>query len=169
MLRDLATLFLRDIDVLAREVALYPDDAALWALPTGLPNRGGTLALHLTGNLRAYIGATLGGSGYVRDRDAEFALRDLPRSEVLALVAAAKEEVAAAFARLDPAVLEADYPQELAGRRFSTRLFLLHLLAHLDFHLGQIDYHRRGSSGSTEAAGAVPLREIGRPIGSGEA
>lgn len=168
MIQDLATLFLRDLDVLAREIALYPDDSSPWGLPAGLPNSGGTLALHLAGNLRHFVGAVLGGSGYVRDRDAEFALRDLPRTEILALVAAARNEVAATFERLDPALLDATYPLELAGRRLSTRLFLLQLLAHLDFHIGQVDYHRRVSTGSTGSAGAVSLRALGSPAAPAE-
>src|SRR6185295_2575620 len=114
MIQDLKTLFLRDLDVLKREVELYPDDASLWTLPEGLPNRAGTLALHLAGNLRHFVGAILGGSGYVRDRDAEFALRDVPREEVLSLVAAARTEVAAALDALAPATLDELYPLELA-------------------------------------------------------
>lgn len=163
MIEDFSTILLRDLDALVREIDLYPSDAALWAELPGTPNRGGTLALHLAGNLRHFVGAVLGGTGYVRDRDAEFASRDLPRSEVVALVRAAREEVRATLAKLDGKALDADYPLVLAERRLSTRLFLLQLAVHLTFHLGQIDYHRRATSGSTEGAGAVTLKVLGVP------
>jgi hypothetical protein len=163
MIHDLSTVLLRDLDCLAREIELYPDDDSVWEALPGAPNSGGTLALHLAGNLRHFIGAILGGTGYVRDRDAEFSTRGLPRTEIVALIRAAQEEVKGALERLDPATLEAPYPLELAGRRISTRLFLLQLAVHLTFHLGQVDYHRRASTSSTGAAGAVSLQALGTP------
>ena len=72
---DFGKSLARDIDTLSREVALYPDDASLWAERPGLPNTGGNLTIHLIGNVRHFIGHVLGGSSYVRDRDHEFAAR----------------------------------------------------------------------------------------------
>lgn len=167
LIHDLSILFLRDLDGLQREIELYPDDAAPWAEIAGLPNRGGTLALHLAGNLRHFIGAILGGSGYVRDRDLEFSARDVPRAELLEKAAAARREVEKALAALEPAVLDADYPQPLGGRIISTRQFLIHLAMHLTFHLGQIDYHRRAATGDSKSAGVIPLSALGREIPAG--
>lgn len=157
MLTDVRTVLLRDLDALRREIALYPDDAALWQELPGLPNTGGTLALHLAGNLRHYVGATFGGSGYVRDRTAEFATRGLTRADVSARVAEAREEVARGLDALDPATLDSPYPAAFDGRSLSTRLFLLHLAVHLTYHLGQLDYHRRVVSGNSAGAGALSL------------
>jgi hypothetical protein len=39
----------------------------------------------------------------------------------------------------------------------STGLFLTHLVAHLAYHLGQIDYHRRLVTGQTDGVGAVSI------------
>ena len=72
---DLSKNMLRDIETLGREVALYPDDASLWAERPGLPNTGGNLTLHLVGNVRHFIGALLGDKGYVRNREHEFGAR----------------------------------------------------------------------------------------------
>jgi hypothetical protein len=69
---DLLVLFRRDLDALAREVALFPDDEALWRKVPGIANAGGNLALHVAGNLRHFVGAMLGDTGYMRDREAEF-------------------------------------------------------------------------------------------------
>lgn len=164
LIQDLSTLFLRDLDGLRREIELYPDDAAPWAEIPGLPNRGGTLALHLAGNLRHYIGAILGGSDYVRDRDLEFSARDVSRAEMLEKIAAARREVEAGLAALDPGVLDQDYPLPLGGRTISTRQFLIHLAVHLTFHLGQIDYHRRAATGDATSAGVIPLSALGREV-----
>src|SRR4051794_8928984 len=45
---------------------------SLWKKPFPFGNSVGHLVLHLTGNLNHYIGATIAGSGYVRDREKEF-------------------------------------------------------------------------------------------------
>src|SRR5438034_403340 len=90
---DLRRVLLRDVETLARELELYPDDGSLWRAVPGLPNAGGNLILHLAGNLRHFIGAQLGGTGFVRDRDAEFASKDVPRERLLREIAATRLEV----------------------------------------------------------------------------
>ena len=47
-------------------------DEQLWARPYPYGNSIGHLLLHLTGNLNYYIGAEMGGTGYVRNRPLEF-------------------------------------------------------------------------------------------------
>jgi len=160
MLSDLSLLFLRELDALRREVELYPTDAALWSEVPGLPNSGGTLTLHLVGNLRSFIGATLGQTGYVRDRDAEFSVRGMSRPELSALIAAARREVADTMRSLDVSALPTEFPVAVGGVSLPTELFLLHLLSHLGYHLGQIDYHRRASTGDAASAQTLPLREL---------
>jgi uncharacterized damage-inducible protein DinB len=160
----LRVVFWRDLESLAAEVAAYPDDAALWRAAPGIANPGGTLALHLAGNMRHFIGAELAGTGYVRDRDAEFGTRDLSRAEVRRIVEAARDEVDAALAPLDDGALERPFPVAVAGVTLSTGQFLIHLAAHLGYHLGQLDYHRRITSGGGSVAGmqAVKALAVGR-------
>ena len=159
-LADLSKSFARDLDTLNREVALYPDDASLWAERPGLPNTGGNLTLHLIGNVRHFIGLTLGASGYVRDRDHEFAARAGSRAEIAALIAAAKAEVAAALATLPESKLAEPFPLPVGGVTLPTRMFLLHLATHFTFHLGQIDYHRRIVTGNPQSAGTLPVSAL---------
>lgn len=154
---DLSKSFLRDLDTLSREVALYPDDASLWAERPGLPNTGGNLTLHLCGNVRHFIGLTLGHSGYVRNRDHEFASKQETRAELTALIAAARAEVAAALAQLPDAQMNEPFPLAVGGVTLPTGRFLLHLATHFTFHLGQIDYHRRIVSGNPQSADTLPL------------
>lgn len=155
-----AALLARELRALRREVAAYPDDASLWLVPDGVANAGGTLAHHIIGNLRHFIGARLGGSGYERDRAAEFERRDLGRDELIALVDAAAEEVARAFDALAPDALDRDFPDPIAGRTVGTAEFLTHLLAHTAYHLGQLDYHRRLVTKSEVTVNAMSAKEI---------
>lgn len=154
---DLSKSFLRDLDTLSREVALYPDDASLWAERPGLPNTGGNLALHLVGNVRHFIGVTLGGTAYVRDRDHEFATRQGSRLELSALIAAARSDVEAALAALPESKLAEPFPLAVGGHTLPTGRFLLHLATHFTFHLGQIDYHRRIVTGNAQSANTLPI------------
>jgi len=143
MIEELKTVLLKDLASLRREVEQYPDDAALWRPLHGIANAGGNLALHLAGNLQFFFGAQLVGSGYVRDRDWEFAARDLPRARVLQEVDAAAKAVETGLAALDPAALDQEFPVPLGGKRMATGQILLILCSHLAYHLGQINYHRR--------------------------
>jgi hypothetical protein len=141
LLPSIATILDRDLRALSREVQAYPDERDLWAEVPGVPNVGGTLALHLSGNLQYYIGAVLGGTGYVRDRPAEFSRRDVPRSELLREIESARSAVARALAGMID--VEAEFPESIAGKRVRTGDYLVHLATHFAYHLGQLDYHRR--------------------------
>lgn len=154
------SVLLRDLRALAREVDAYPSDDILWRAAPGISNSGGTLVLHLLGNLQHFIGAVLGGTGYVRDREAEFATRDLTRAELRRRIDAAAEAVDATIARLAPEQWEAEYPVPIAGRKVGTADFLVHLVAHLAYHLGQIDYHRRMLVPGGATVDAVSVNEL---------
>ena len=143
MIQDLKTVLLRDLASLRREIEQYPDDASLWRPLPGTANPGGNLALHLAGNLRFFVGAQLGKVHYVRDREREFAVRDLPRAEVLEEIDAAARAVETTLGSLDPVVLEQEFPVPMGGQRLGTRHFLFTLCSHLAYHLGQVNYHRR--------------------------
>ncbi len=157
MTNQLAAIVRRELGALSRELNLYPDETYLWARPPGTPNTAGNLALHIVGNLRALIGAQLGGTGYERDRDAEFAKRGVARSEILAEIEVAAREVEETLAGLTAADLAAPYPVAIAGVRFRVDDFLLHLVSHLSFHLGQIDYHRRIVTGVKTGADTLAI------------
>lgn len=156
----LAAILARDLRALRREVEAYPDDASLWQQPASVPNSAGTLVLHLSGNLRFFIGTQLGATGYVRDRDAEFSRRDLSRTELLSEIDAAARAVAETLGRLGDADLAAPFPVPIGQVRVNTMDFLLHLATHLTYHLGQIDYHRRAVVGSPAGVSAVSPAEL---------
>ncbi len=150
MLADLALLFVRDLGKVSAQLEQYPDEASIWAVPQGVTNSGGTLALHLIGNLRAFIGADLGGVPYLRDVAAEFAVRDVPRPKLLADVSQTQELVGRVLEQLDEAHLGRPFPSPPGTfpHGMPTLPFLVHLHGHLNWHLGQLDYHRRLSRSS---------------------
>lgn len=155
-----ALLITRELRAVRREIEAYPDDASVWRTVPGIPNTAGTLALHVAGNIRHFIGAIIGGDGYVRDRDAEFARRDVPRAELLAGLDAAITAVRRAMTSADDALFRRPFPELIAKRKVSGADFMAHLVAHLAYHLGQIDYHRRVVTEDGRGVDAVSVREL---------
>lgn len=139
----LRALITRELRALRQEVEAYPDDASVWAVPAGIANSCGTLVLHLAGNLRAYIGLTIGGIAYERDRPREFSARGLPRSALFREIDAAIDAVNRALPQLTDDALQRKFPLAIGGARVNTQEFLMHCAVHLSYHLGQVDYHRR--------------------------
>ncbi|MBX2963367.1 MAG: DUF1572 family protein [Cyclobacteriaceae bacterium] len=142
-LTSLVTVFNRDLSKLEEEINLYPTEESLWSLHGTIKNSGGTLCLHLCGNLQHYIGAVLGNSSYQRNRDEEFAARNVPRHHLLDEIRRTKEVVTQTLLNFDHEQLSTEYPIQLWGYPMSTTFFLIHLTGHLNYHLGQLNYHRR--------------------------
>ena len=144
---EIAALFARDIARLTQELQAFPDTAAVWTTAPGVTNAAGTLALHLEGNLREYIGRQLGQIAFTRDRPLEFSTRGVERDELIARLEAVKAQIPAVITALTPAELEETYPENVLGKPITTRQFLVHLEGHLNYHLGQLDYLRRFVTG----------------------
>jgi len=153
-----AAILDRDLRTLQREVEAYPAEGDLWTEVGGLPNVGGTLALHLVGNIQYYVGAVLGKTGYLRDRPAEFARRHVPRTKLVREIEAARDAVSRALSAAPDT--EADYPELIAGKHVTTGEYLMHLTTHFAYHLGQLDYHRRFVTGKQDGVGAVQPVEL---------
>lgn len=143
MIEILRSLFNRDLDRLKGEIAAYSNEALLWHTEKNISNSAGNLCLHLIGNLNTYVGAVLGNTDYVRQRDLEFSLKDVPRTELLAKLDATVIVVNEVLDKLPVAELEQEYPMMVFEKPLSTGQFLAHLTTHLAYHLGQINYHRR--------------------------
>jgi uncharacterized damage-inducible protein DinB len=143
LIQTVQKLLDRDLAVLEKEISLYTSDSGLWKVAGDIKNPAGNLCLHLCGNLQYYIGAVLGNSGYIRNRDAEFSTKGLTKEELLSEIAKTRKAVSLALQNLNPALLETTYPVEVFKDPMTTGYFLIHLSAHLGYHLGQINYHRR--------------------------
>jgi uncharacterized damage-inducible protein DinB len=158
--QSVRAILLRELKALKRELEAYPDERVIWSTPPGIANSAGTLALHLAGNLQAFIGAALGNSGYRRNRQAEFERREVPRAELLAEIDQAIEAVDSTLLRLDDDQLTAPFPIEFGTLHVTTGDFLVHLATHLAFHLGQVDYHRRLSTGDSRSVSPAAIAEL---------
>jgi len=144
MLKEtISELLERDLLKLKDEINFYPDEARLWRTEGQISNSAGNLCLHLIGNLNHFIGATLGQTGYIRDRDSEFVLKNVPRTALIERIDQTVQVLKSALAPMDDQELEKDFPLEKHGSTVTNRYMLLHLLTHLNYHLGQVNYHRR--------------------------
>lgn len=141
---EIADLFSRDIDRLISELNGYSEDPKLAVVDKEISNSAGNLALHLIGNLNHFIGAILGGNGYIRDREAEFGRKGLQKQELITGLQEVKKIIAQQIPNVSEIKLEEPFPVVLSNQaQMSVRQFLIHLYGHLNYHLGQINYHRR--------------------------
>lgn len=157
---DVRRLLVRELEAFAREVELFPDDESLFRTVPGVTNSAGNLALHACGNLKHFVGAVLGGTGYVRNREAEFATRSGRREEIVRELHETAAVVSESLARLSREMLEQAYPQPVANVQLPCRLFLIHLAVHLSFHLGQAGYLRRIVTGDGRTTGTVSIAAL---------
>ncbi len=139
----LQNVLLKDLEAVRNELQAYQREENLWISLPGLSNSGGNLVLHLTGNLCHFIGAQLGGTGYVRNRDAEFGEVNVLRSTLEEHIDGTVAVVSEALSSLDETKLAEPYPLEIEGTQIQTGMFLARLVSHLAYHLGQINFHRR--------------------------
>jgi len=140
---NLALLFERDVLKLKTEIGSYHDEKKLWETVPGISNSGGNLCLHLLGNLQHYIGAILGNSGYMRNRPEEFSQKNIAVAELVAKLDHVALLIPQTIRSLATETLAKEYPEKVFDYSMTIEYFLLHLLAHLNYHLGQINYHRR--------------------------
>ena len=140
---NLARLFERDILKLKTEISAYTDEQKLWLTAGEISNSAGNLCLHLLGNLQHYIGHVLGNTSYVRDRPLEFSRKNVGRDDMVYEIDHTRHVVVSTLQSLPEETLMKMYPENVMGQEMTTEYFLLHLLAHLSYHLGQINYHRR--------------------------
>jgi len=143
MTTSLIILYKRELNRLKDEISAYTDDTILWKTDNSIKNSGGNLTLHLIGNLNHFVGATLGSSGYIRQRDKEFNDKDVSRKYIIDQIDKLKVLLEGVFSSLTQEDLDKKYPIEVFGKPMTTEYFLIHLYGHLNYHLGQINYHRR--------------------------
>ncbi len=134
---------LNGIEKLRDELLAYESEEDIWNENDGINNPGGTLVLHLCGNLQHFIGAKLGHTLYERDRVAEFSLRNLSKNDLLLELAATDKMVGKVLNILNESDLIEIYPDSSFGENKTTLDVILILIGHFQYHLGQINYHRR--------------------------
>ena len=143
MVDILKELLERELQKLEEEIKSFTDESLIWKTSEGVTNSSGNLCLHLCGNLQHFIGTILGKSDYVRNRDAEFSSRNISKANLLEEIQHAKKSVTETLGKISDEDLQAIYPQTLIKKDVTIAYFLVHLISHFDYHLGQINYLRR--------------------------
>jgi len=135
-------ILLRELDKLEKEIESFPEDK-LWSVSGNVINSAGNLCQHLCGNLQHFIGAVLGETGYVRDRDVEFSSKNNSKEKLIQEIQSAKKTVSNTLSKLADGDLKKIYAQKFMEKNITTEFLLIHLVAHFNYHLGQINYLRR--------------------------
>lgn len=143
LIETLQSLFSRDLNKLRTEIELYRSEENIWKTDGTITNAAGNLCLHLVGNLNTYIGKEIGKTAYVRNRELEFSLKNIPRAALLNKIDDTICVVHAALDQLNEGDLAIEYPVLVFTEKTSTGYLLVHLATHLTYHLGQVNYHRR--------------------------
>ncbi|MDZ4707449.1 MAG: DUF1572 family protein [Saprospiraceae bacterium] len=143
IIETLITLMTRDLHKLKGEINAYQNQDKIWIIDQGIANSAGNLCLHLIGNLNTYVGAVLGNTGYIRQRDLEFSLKDIEKTQLMKRIDETIHVVGYSLSQVDEKKLEQEYPLLVFDQKTSTEYMLIHLATHLTYHLGQVNYHRR--------------------------
>jgi len=136
-------LYLNFLDYVKEEISLYKNEEDIWRLAGKISNTPGNLCLHICGNLNHFFGATLGNTGYVRDRDMEFSRKNVSREELIKGVEDTKAMIEKVFDSITLENINDIYPLNKFGDNVTIGFVMSRLVSHLAYHLGQINYHRR--------------------------
>ena len=143
IINEFKELFERDFDRLHTEINAYSSQEVLWKTEEAISNSGGNLCLHLLGNVQHFIGKEIGGFDYERNREREFSEKGVSKEELLREIVYAKNIVSKSLEGMDDSLWPKIYPLPVFGKPMAYGYFLTHLYGHLNYHLGQINYHRR--------------------------
>ena len=136
-------LYKRDLLNLKKEIESYRNESNLWILEGQIKNTAGNLALHLCGNLQHFIGHVLGGTDYIRNRDLEFATKDVPKEEIIQEIDITIQTLEEVIPKLDESAIDQAFPIQVFKEPYTIFQMIVHLQGHLNYHLGQVNYHRR--------------------------
>jgi len=138
----------KDLGKLKNEINQYADEKDLWIVKEGILNSAGNLCLHILGNLNHVIGHVIGGTDYKRNRDLEFSEKNVPRSELNKKIDGVIELVKTYLPKLSDADFGKMYPDKVGGKERQYGFVLIYFSNHFNYHLGQINYHRRLIAGN---------------------
>lgn len=142
-INELISFFEDDLNKLITELKLYKDEENIWRIERNISNSAGNLSLHLIGNLHTFIGKEIGKTNYVRNRELEFSQKNVSRDTLINSINDTIEMVKKSLLYLSDEGLKNDYPILKFSKVETNEYLLVHLIKHLTYHLGQINYHRR--------------------------
>lgn len=136
----LAAFYERDLRKLIDEINAFSNESNLWKTHGTIRNTAGNLALHIIGGTNYLIGTMLAKTGYVRNREREFTDKNVARSVLIRDLESLIPLVTATLRNLD---LNETFPIPFDDAPRTNAYVLTQLLAHLNYHLGQVNYLRR--------------------------
>jgi hypothetical protein len=142
-MENIKAQFAKYLKQLQSEIASYKTEEGMWNLADGTGNAPATLALHLCGNLQHNIGAVMGKSGYVRNRDYEFSQRNTSREKILEEISNTEKMIIPVLEKLSAEDLNKEFEDRHHDVVESNGDALVRLALHMGYHVGQINYHRR--------------------------
>ena len=110
-----------------------------WHNPFSYGNSVGHLILHMTGNLNYYIGASVAGTGYLRNRDREFTETEKSdKTKVMQAFDQAMAMVLATIKKQKPEDWMAAYSAEREPEARERFMIFLRCAGHAYHHVGQL-------------------------------
>ena len=79
----------------------------------------------------------------MRNRDEEFSIKDIPLEKLVADIHSLQDVIKNTLPNLSSEDLKKEFAIQIRNEVYSTENMLTYLLAHLNYHLGQINYLRR--------------------------
>lgn len=143
MQKELLSLYRRDLNRLKEEILAYQKEENIWIVEKQISNSAGNLALHLCGNIQHFIGHILGGTNYKRNRDLEFAQTGISKKEIANEIEQTILTLKKVIPNLDSSQFEEEFPVQVFKEPYTNIQMIVHLFGHLNYHLGQVNYHRR--------------------------
>lgn len=143
MIKRIEEILVRDLNSLKNEILAFKTDTDLWVIKGEIKNSAGVLSQHLCGNLKHFIGATLGMTGFIRNRDLEFSETGLSHEILIKNIEETIVVLKNSLPKLNSGDLDKIYPIPFLGKEVTNGELLLILQSHLAYHLGQINYLRR--------------------------
>lgn len=139
----LLEMLVNDLTKLKDEINLYKDEKDIWLTRGEIKNTAGNLCLHLLGNINYMFGNLIGHIAYQRDREREFTDKNISRADLNNRIDATIEVVKKSLPKLTDEGIYEKFPAALGGKERATGFTLIFFTNHFNYHLGQINYHRR--------------------------
>lgn len=136
-------LYLDFLNALTEEISLYKNEEDIWKLSGNISNTPGNLCLHLCGNLKHFYGAIIGNTGYIREREMEFSMKNVSKADLIKEIEETKNMMEKIFDGLKAEDINKIYPEDKFGENVTYGFIFSRLISHLAYHIGQINYHRR--------------------------
>ena len=139
----LIDLYGKELDKLKNEINAYESDELIWKSVEGAQVTGGNLCLYIAGNLQHNIGAMIGDSGYIRNKEAELKAKNVSRERLMEEIENTRQVVVDTLEQVSKSELLKVFPTKDFEEPVTTEYYLVHLLNNFCFNLGQMHIHRK--------------------------